>query len=116
MSVSEDRGVVVFLHRIVPGGADRSYGIHVAQLAGLPGGVINRAWEVLQELENGATPGSGSRHRRSKAPPQGQLRLIGAAPDVLQELLSLDVSAMTPLQAINKLYELQASARDSAES
>jgi hypothetical protein len=44
------------------------------------------------------------------------LRLIGAAPDVFQELLSLDVSAMTPLQAINKLYELQASARDSADS
>ncbi len=116
VSVSEDRGVVVFLHRIVPGGADRSYGIHVAQLAGLPGSVINRAWEVLQELENGAAPGSGRRQRRSKAPPQGQLRLIGAAPDVFQELLSLDVSAMTPLQAINKLYELQASARDSADS
>ena len=116
VSVSEDRGVVVFLHRIVPGGADRSYGIHVAQLAGLPGSVINRAWEVLQELENGAAPGSGRRQRRSKAPPQGQLRLIGAAPDVFQDLLSLDVSAMTPLQAINKLYELQASARDSADS
>lgn len=116
VSVSEDRGVVVFLHRIVPGGADRSYGIHVAQLAGLPGGVINRAWEILQELENGTIPGSGRRQRRSKAPPQGQLRLIGAAPDVFQELLSLDVSAMTPLQAINKLYELQASARDSADS
>ena len=116
VSVSEDRGVVVFLHRIVPGGADRSYGIHVAQLAGLPGSVVNRAWEVLQELENGAAPGPGRRQRRSKAPPQGQLRLIGAAPDVFQDLLSLDVSAMTPLQAINKLYELQASVRDSAES
>ena len=116
VSVSEDRGVVVFLHQIVPGGADRSYGIHVAQLAGLPGSVINRAWEVLQELENGSAPGSARRRRRSKAPLQGQMRLIGAAPDLFQEILSLDVSAMTPLQAINKLYELQASARDSAET
>ena len=116
VSVSEDRGVVVFLHRIVPGGADRSYGIHVAQLAGLPGSVINRAWEVLQELENGSAPGSARRQRRSKAPLQGQMRLIGAEPDLFQEILSLDVSAMTPLQAINKLYELQASARDSAET
>ena len=116
VSVSEDRGVVVFLHQIVPGGADRSYGIHVAQLAGLPGSVINRAWEVLQELENGSVPGSARRRRRSKAPLQGQMRLIGAAPDLFQEILSLDVSAMTPLQAINKLYELQASARDSAET
>ena len=116
VSVSEDRGVVVFLHQIVPGGADRSYGIHVAQLAGLPGSVINRAWEVLQELENGSAPGSARRRRRSKAPLQGQMRLIGAAPDLFQEIVSLDVSAMTPLQAINKLYELQASARDSAET
>ena len=115
VSVSEDRGVVVFLYRIVPGGADRSYGIHVAQLAGLPGSVINRAWEVLQELENGASTGSGRRGRRPKTPPQEQLRLIGAAPNAFQELLSLDVSAITPLEAINKLYELQASARDSSE-
>ena len=114
VSVSEDRGVVVFLHQIVPGGADRSYGIHVAQLAGLPGSVINRAWEVLQELEHGSDLGSARRQRRSKAPLQGQMRLIGAEPDLFQEILSLDVSAMTPLQAINKLYELQASARDSA--
>ena len=58
VAVSEDRGEVVFLRRIVPGGADRSYGVHVARLAGLPGGVVNRAWEVLKDLEGG--PGSAA--------------------------------------------------------
>ena len=56
VAVSEDRGEVVFLRRIVPGGADRSYGVHVARLAGLPGGVVNRAWEVLKDLEGSPEP------------------------------------------------------------
>ncbi|HAC19119.1 MAG TPA: hypothetical protein DCF78_11165, partial [Dehalococcoidia bacterium] len=47
VAVSDENGSIVFLRRIVPGGADRSYGVHVAQLAGLPGSVVNRAWEVL---------------------------------------------------------------------
>ena len=114
VAVSEDQGNVVFLHRIAPGGADRSYGVHVAQLAGLPGSVISRAWEVLRDLENGASPGPTRRRTRTKAPPQEQLPLIGAAPTALQELLSIDVSSMTPLEAINKLYELQAAVRDSS--
>ena len=53
VAVSEDRGNVVFLHRIAPGGADRSYGVHVAQLAGMPTGLLNRAWELLKDLERG---------------------------------------------------------------
>ena len=113
VAVSEDQGKVVFLRRIVPGGADKSYGVHVAQLAGLPGSVISRAWEVLNELENGASRSSARRRGRAKTPPQEQLPLIGAAPSALQELLKLDVSSMTPLEAINKLYELQAAVRDS---
>ena len=51
VAVSEADGKVVFLHKIVPGGADRSYGIHVAQLAGLPGPVVQRASSILEELE-----------------------------------------------------------------
>ena len=70
VAVSEEQGEVVFLRRIVPGGADRSYGVYVARLAGLPGAVINRAWEVLSELENGAVG-----HRQ---PPQGRPGGLGA--------------------------------------
>ena len=116
VAVSEDQGNVVFLRRIVPGGADKSYGVHVARLAGLPGSVINRAWEVLRELEDGAShqqlPARG--RRRGKAPPPEQLRLVSADTAALKELASLDVSSMTPLEAINKLYELQEKARGSS--
>ena len=61
VAVSEDQGGIVFLRRIAPGGADRSYGIHVAQLAGMPASVVNRAWDVLADLETGeSAPPSGA--------------------------------------------------------
>ncbi|MBM3945743.1 MAG: DNA mismatch repair protein MutS, partial [SAR202 cluster bacterium] len=118
VAVAEDKGDVVFLHRIVPGGADRSYGVHVARLAGLPSSVIHRAWEVLRDLENGAqnpvprTPnprGRGSGARVQSIPPP-QLPLLPSSP-LTNELLALDVASMTPLEAITKLYELQEKAR-----
>ena len=105
----------MFLHRIVPGGADRSYGVHVAQLAGMPSSIIHRAWELLKELEHGSMnnkqPSAGRTERR--APPIEQLSLIGSPVPALDELLSLDINAMTPMDALNKLYELQTKARDS---
>ena len=113
VAVSEDEGQVIFLHRIVPGGADKSYGIHVAQLAGLPRAVTNRAWEVLKDLEGN----DGSRDKRPKTVRTRrqaqalQMPLFGADPSpllpLLEELLQMDVPNMTPLEAINKLYELQ---------
>ncbi|MCH7745391.1 MAG: DNA mismatch repair protein MutS, partial [Chloroflexi bacterium] len=114
VAVSEDQGNVVFLRRIVPGGADKSYGVHVARLAGLPGSVINRAWEVLRELESensGASTSARSR-RRGKTPVPEQLSLLKTTPEALVELLALDIASMTPLEAINKLYELQEQARN----
>jgi DNA mismatch repair protein MutS len=113
VAVSEDQGNIVFLRRIVPGGADKSYGVHVARLAGLPGGVIKRAWEVLKELENGssARPMPSSARRRGNSPPPAQLPLLADAPPVVEELLGMDIASMTPLEAINKLYELQEKAR-----
>ncbi len=109
VAVSEDQGEVVFLRRILPGGADKSYGVHVARFAGLPPSVVSRAWEVLAELENGAAP-SSRRSRRGGRVPVEQLPLIGTTPPALEDLLSLDVASMTPLEAINKLYELQGKA------
>jgi DNA mismatch repair protein MutS len=111
VAVAEEKGRVVFLRRIVPGGADRSYGIHVAQLAGLPKPVIHRAEEILQELEQearapGSTPEAG-KGRGGRTIEVRQLPLFSVSNPALEELKRLDVSAMTPLEAISKLYELQ---------
>jgi DNA mismatch repair protein MutS len=101
LAVAEEGGQIVFLHRVVPGGADRSYGIHVAQLAGVPRPVINRAQELLEGLESGKfRPGT-------PAPRPYQPLLFADEHPVVEELRKLDISQMTPLEAINKLYELQ---------
>jgi DNA mismatch repair protein MutS len=103
VAVAEEKDRVVFLRRIVPGGADQSYGIHVAQLAGLPRPVIHRAEEILEELEQEArAPGSTRRSIEVH-----QLPLFATRNPVLDELRQLDVSVMTPLEAISKLYELK---------
>ncbi|HEY4721264.1 MAG TPA: DNA mismatch repair protein MutS, partial [Anaerolineae bacterium] len=99
VAVAEEGDKVVFLHRIVPGGADRSYGIHVAQLAGLPKPVIRRAEELLGELER------GDHLQESTSEPTLQLSLFGAKNPVLEELETLDVNALSPLEALNKLFE-----------
>jgi len=103
VAVAEDGEKVIFLRKIVPGGADRSYGIHVAQLAGLPRQVIQRAAEILGELEQNS-------HRAPVAPALGQpqqLALFSISDPVAEEIEALDISAMTPLEALNRLYELQ---------
>jgi len=105
VAVSEEGGKVVFLRRIVPGGTDKSYGIHVAQLAGLPRSVINRAQEVLAELEGRARVTQDKR-RRSKSPVQ-QIPLFSQPGLLEEELAKLDIDSLTPLEAINKLYELK---------
>ena len=107
VAVSEEGGRVVFLHRIVPGGADKSYGIHVAQLAGLPRAVTQRAQEVLSELEDGRRPEKTGPSPRKKAPPSMQLSLFAEKSPLLEELAALDVDGLTPLEAITKLYELK---------
>ena len=104
VAVAEEGGDVIFLHRIVPGGADRSYGVHVARLAGLPQGVINRAWEVLTDLES---QGESARKRLSNSAPAQQLTFFPAGSSLADALRALDVPNMTPLDALNKLYELQ---------
>ena len=110
VAVKEEEGRVVFLHRIVPGGSDRSYGVHVAQLAGLPRTVVNRAWEVLEELETGPRNGRAVSTTR-KGEPAVQMPLFDAERPLTDAVLSLDIANLTPLEAINKLYELQEKAR-----
>ena len=111
VAVSEEDGNIAFLHRIVPGGADRSYGVHVAMLAGMPPSVVNRAQELLTELERDR-PAGGSKRRSEPPPPQLALPLFAADDDKLAEaILDLDIGNLTPLEAINKLYELQEQAR-----
>jgi len=102
VDVAEEGDNVVFLHQIVPGGTDRSYGIHVAQLAGLPRDVINRAYEILKELERHAPTAAVE---PSHLKPAQQIALFPETSPVIEELQDLDVTAMTPLEAINKLYE-----------
>ena len=110
VAVTEEQGKVVFLHRILPGGADRSYGVHVAQLAGLPQAVVNRAREVLEDLEKNVAA-QGSVAGRRPVEPALQMSLFQAEQPLKDAVLNLDVANLTPLEAINKLYELQEEAR-----
>jgi len=105
VAVAEQGDKVIFLHKIVPGGTDRSYGIHVAQLAGLPKSIINRAEEVLIELENSHTPKKSRASRRQVL--LEQLPLFPKDSLLAAEISKLDIDSMSPLEAINKLYELK---------
>ena len=112
VAVAEEGDHVVFLRRIVPGGADRSYGIHVAQLAGLPRGVIRRAEQILEGLEKDEK-GRGRKERLRQEMASSQMAMFAAPPAepresaVLRDLAALDVNAFSPLDALTKLYELQ---------
>jgi DNA mismatch repair protein MutS len=108
VEVQERDGDVVFLRKIVPGGADRSYGIHVAKLAGLPNPVIVRAQEVLQQLEQP--------DRAHECQPLVNDRCQDTLPQphpLIDEVRQIDLFTMTPLDALNRLAELQKRAADS---
>ncbi|MBL8089779.1 MAG: DNA mismatch repair protein MutS, partial [Anaerolineales bacterium] len=102
VAVSEADNKVVFLHKIISGGADRSYGIHVAQLAGLPSPVISRANEIMEQLEK--TSG-----RAVKIDPHAaqQVALFPETNPLLDELKDLDINGLSPIEALNKLFEWQ---------
>jgi len=102
VAVSEGDGKVVFLHKIIPGGTDRSYGIHVAQLAGIPQPVVQRANQILQQLEKS----SGKAVRIDPEAPQ-QLALFPETNPLLDELKKIDINSMSPIEALNRLFEWQ---------
>ncbi|MBI9048300.1 MAG: DNA mismatch repair protein MutS [Anaerolineaceae bacterium] len=110
VAVTEGDGTVIFLHKIIPGSADKSYGIHVAQLAGMPAQVIERANTILSDLESS----SGT---VIKATPLGvstqQMKLFPETNPLLDELKALDINALTPLDAINQLFEWKSRYKDS---
>ena len=110
VTVDESGGTVVFLHGIADGAADRSYGIHVARLAGLPESVLSRAREVLAELESERTvehlEPPGRRRTRASRPPTTQLPLFVTDPHpVLEELRRLELDRLSPLEALNRIAE-----------
>ena len=108
VAVTEERGKVIFLRKILPGGVDKSYGIHVAQLAGLPKQVVNRANEVLDELEStGSQKTPSTRKRPIKKKIAEQISFFGQKSPLIDEINELDIESLTPLEALNKLYELQ---------
>jgi DNA mismatch repair protein MutS len=102
---------ITFLRKIIRGGADKSYGVEVAKLAGIPMQVIERARLILAELDEADINQSSG--KRKEKPVEGQLDLFSAGVlskterEVLDELRMLDPSLLTPLDALNKLYSLQ---------
>ncbi len=100
VAVSESDGKVVFLHKIIPGGADRSYGIHVAQIAGLPKPVIQRANEILKQLEDS----SGTTLKQEETVKQ-QLTLFPENNAILEAFRELDINSLSPIEALNLLYD-----------
>ncbi len=111
MAVKEIGGKVVFLRKVVPGSADRSYGIHVAELAGLPQEVTARAREVLANLEKQELDVQGApvlARRQGESAGSGQFLLFSAEEELaLEKLRSLDIEQMTPLAALSLLAALQ---------
>ena len=113
VAVTEDEGAVVFLHKIVPGGADKSYGVHVAQLAGIPKPVVHRAEEILAELEQKGDEKTRRKAMRDMLPATTtQMTLFSAEPHpLIEEIKQLSIDELTPIEAIGKLYELQQKAK-----
>ena len=118
VAAAEEGGRVVFLRRVLPGGADRSYGIHVAQVAGLPRSVVARAREVLGALEESARAGAPAAAAAGRQPllfdvsPGADAGRGGGPSPVEQTVLSIDPDQMSPLEALAKLYELRRQAQD----
>ncbi len=108
VAVREWAGQVVFLHKIIPGGTDKSYGIHVAKLAGLPKSIIARSHEILADLESTfAKEASGDKLARHKTVSQEELLFVERHKSVLDKLKTLDINRLTPIEAINLLNEIR---------
>lgn len=112
VAVKERGNSIVFLRRIVPGGTDKSYGVHVARLAGLPKAVLDRAEECLKEYDGNSTclPVRGGAEAERGGGVNQDLGLFASSP-IVDELKHLDVMSMTPIEAMNTLARLQEMAK-----
>jgi DNA mismatch repair protein MutS len=113
VAVREVGDQILFLHRLQPGGADRSYGIEVGRLAGLPTPVLQRAREILTVLEGEHLAGKRDKPGRKANPPSvDQLGLFAAAPHpVVERLAAVDVNSLTPIAALTLLAALAEDAK-----
>jgi DNA mismatch repair protein MutS len=109
VAVREWMDEVVFLHRILPGGTDKSYGIHVAKLAGIPKSILARSNEILEELESAfAKEAAGDRLARHKTrEPDRDALFIQKHKSVLDKLATIDVNHLTPIEAMNLLSQIK---------
>ena len=99
---------ITFLRRIVPGGADESYGVEVAKLAGLPDSIIDRAKEILRELNTAAPQKANTSNDTFSFDEPAQLSLMPQSSTAIEDKLrSVDVNTLTPIEAMNVLYELK---------
>ena len=114
IAVKEKGKDIQFLRRIIPGAADKSYGIHVARLAGLPKVVTNRAEKILNELEAAEPEPRTKVAMEQEAAPVDDLMGSLFGNTLRDELLSMDVMTMTPIEAMNTLYRLQRQAKEEA--
>ncbi len=109
VAVREWMDEVVFLHKILPGGTDKSYGIHVAKLAGVPKSIVKRSTEILEDLESTfvkeATSDRLARHKTKQ--PDKDLLFVQKQKSVLEKLSSIDVKNLTPIEAINLLNQIR---------
>ena len=110
MAVKERGNDVVFLRRVIPGGADKSYGIHVAKLAGLPARVVERSQQLLVQIEAEATCQTPRQERTAEPAPMGSLFQSSLS----DELTALDTLTLTPLEALNILHKLTVQAKQEA--
>jgi DNA mismatch repair protein MutS len=109
VAVREWAGEVIFLHRILPGGTDKSYGLHVAKLAGIPKPVLERSAEILKELENTFAEEAVGDHlaRHKTKQPDSDVLFVEKHKSILEKLSSIDVNNLTPIEAINLLNKIK---------
>lgn len=113
VSIQENKGNIIFLRKLVPGGSEHSFGIHVAKLAGMPVKVVNRANEILKTLEASRTQGSGSTSESIKRVTEENMQLSFFQLDdpvlenIREELTKIDINTLTPIEALMKLNAIK---------
>jgi DNA mismatch repair protein MutS len=111
VSIQENKGNIIFLRKLIPGGSEHSFGIHVAKLAGMPSKVVNRANEILKTLEASRTQGTSSESIKRVTEENMQLSFFQLDDPVLEnireELTKIDINTLTPIEALMKLNSIK---------